>query len=915
MQTVSPLTVSRSSLLVLFLLANAPGSASASQLIPYDPTPNAVASTTYTATVNGISVPVEKFGGYSYLRFAFTGTASIAVSTAAGTTISTAPISPLSYNITGTISPANKLSFSISQPRTLVVAFSLTSGPLEKLLVLADGPEINPPGPSGSGVINFDTPTYLSPTRNVNTAVTSQLQDAIDDTSALNGGAGGTLYIPTGYYKSGMVLLRSNVTLYLASGALLQATPVLPGGPEFPIQHGSYHSSFIYVEGENNVRITGRGIIDGNGYAIHDLNDSQALIKLVRTLDATNFVLEEVTLRNSCSWTVHPVRTDYATIRNIKILNNLLDINGGMAGEPHVNNADGIDPDNSTNVTIDGCFVYTGDDATSPKVTAYYSPTTPCHDLVIKNCVLRSGGAGMRVGTEAWKDLYNILFDNNDVIEAKYFIRLANQSAPSLVTKIYSVNVNNNRAETIGTGGFFNHSTIPEYLSPQWVTPSFYLGTVCPASGPSTVNGFHATARAESYSRMKGYDEPQHADAGGNTSSPIANFYVKNMYVASVPITGYDIQQGTDSSLTPLYYSNINTPTVTLTQPGGTPTVEVAATDAWSKESVTSGATEDTGTFTVSRMGSLAAALTVNYTLGGTAGGSEYTVSPASGSVTIPIGASQAKVTVSPKGDAASGEANETVVMTLTASGNYTLSTLSSATVSILDAPANGPTVKVTLQDGAADEGGANPGKFKLERTGATTSALTVNFVLSGSATNGTDYPNISSSATIPVGATYVTVQVDPAADGLTEGFENVILTLASGAYTMGSPLSGTVTITDTSTGGQPTVTVIVQDGSSAESNAVPHPNPGKFKLLRTGATTSALTVNFSLSGSATEGADYPNISHSATIPAGETYVIVQINPAAEGGTEPIENVILTLSNGSYTIGSPSSGTLTIAAN
>jgi hypothetical protein len=55
-------------------------------------------------------------------------------------------------------------------------------------------------------------------------------------------------------------------------------------------------------------------------------------------------------------------------------------------------------------------------------------------------------------------------------------------------------------------------------------------------------------------------------------------------------------------------------------------------------------------------------------------------------------------------------------------------------------ASAQTPTVSITATDAAAAEAGANPGRFRLSRTGSTTNALTVQVRLRGSATQGDDY-------------------------------------------------------------------------------------------------------------------------------------------------------------------------------
>ena len=92
----------------------------------------------------------------------------------------------------------------------------------------------------------------------------------------------------------------------------------------------------------------------------------------------------------------------------------------------------------------------------------------------------------------------------------------------------------------------------------------------------------------------------------------------------------------------------------------------------------------NTGTFTVSRAGSsIASDLTVNYSVGGTAtGGTDYKELPRS--VTIPAGKSSTTILVTSKNDS-TAEPNETVIVSVSTSADYTTGSPSSATVTIKD--------------------------------------------------------------------------------------------------------------------------------------------------------------------------------------------------------------------------------------
>ncbi|HWD94155.1 MAG TPA: Ig-like domain-containing protein [Verrucomicrobiae bacterium] len=71
--------------------------------------------------------------------------------------------------------------------------------------------------------------------------------------------------------------------------------------------------------------------------------------------------------------------------------------------------------------------------------------------------------------------------------------------------------------------------------------------------------------------------------------------------------------------------------------------------------------------------------------------------------------------------------------------------------------------------------------------------------------------------------------------------------------------------------------------------------NTATFVVRRSGETNSALTVYYSISGTASNGEDYATLPGFVTIPAGRRSALVEIDPLAESGVECPETVILTL--------------------
>jgi hypothetical protein len=563
------------------------------------------------------------------------------------------------------------------------------------------------------------------------------------------------------------------------------------------------------------------------------------------------------------------------------------------------------------------------------------------------------------------------------------------------------------------------------------------------------------------------------------------------------------------------------------TTPNISPTVSISATGPNALE-VVNGETANPGQFTITRTGGTANALTVNYTVGGSAtNGTDY--SNLTNSIVIPVGQTSVTLPINVINDR-SVEGNETALLTLAAASNYTIGTNNNASVTIgdndisgnqtisgtlsntdpnnpartgsfredyqltgvtggekirinLNAPfdaylqlVNESTGEVIASDDDSGEGfnsqlsftvdnginylvratsfssgatgnyslitttlptvtiqptdanalevvngeTANPGQFTFTRTGDTTTALTVNYTVGGSATNGTDYSNLTNSIVIPVGQTSVTLPINVINDRSVEGDETLSLSLAtSSAYGIGSTNTATVTIGDNDisgnqtvsgtlsntdpnnpartgsfredyqltgvTGGEkirinlnapfdaylqlvnestgeviasdddsgegfnsqllftvdnginylvratsfssgatgnyslitttlPTVTIQPTDPNAVETLEGQTSNPGEFRISRSGSTANALTVNYTVGGSATNGTDYSNLTNSIVIPVGASSVTLPINVIYDSIGEGNETVALNLAaDNGYSLGTTTSAIVNIA--
>ncbi|MBM3824752.1 MAG: hypothetical protein FJ404_18020, partial [Verrucomicrobia bacterium] len=92
-----------------------------------------------------------------------------------------------------------------------------------------------------------------------------------------------------------------------------------------------------------------------------------------------------------------------------------------------------------------------------------------------------------------------------------------------------------------------------------------------------------------------------------------------------------------------------------------------------------------------------------------------------------------------------------------------------------------------------------------------------------------------------------------------------------------------------------PLVSVKPTQPSTSEPCPVCLVLPGVFTVTRTGAIDRALTVFFTVSGSAQNGIDYERISGPVTVPSGKASVEIPVLAKLDELAEPIESVVLEL--------------------
>ncbi len=325
-----------------------------------------------------------------------------------------------------------------------------------------------------------------------------------------------------------------------------------------------------------------------------------------------------------------------------------------------------------------------------------------------------------------------------------------------------------------------------------------------------------------------------------------------------------------------------------------------------------------TGTFTVNLdiPNSSGGDITINYTVTGTAtSGDDFAA--LSGTVVIPDLDSSATITLTPVDDT-DVEVDETVIVTLGAGAGYTIGTPDNATVTIeSEDVAPDPIATITASDDTATEVGTTTGTFtvNLDTPNSSGGAITINYTVTGTATSGDDFVALSGTVNIPDLASSATVTLTPVDDTDVEVDETVVLTLDSGTgYAVGTPDNATVTIESEDVAPDPVATITATDDVATEAG----PTTGTYtvNLDIPNSSGSAITINYTVSGTATSGDDFSALSGTVSIPNLASSATIALTPIDDADVEVDETVIVTLAAGTgYTVGTPNNDIVTIQSD
>jgi polygalacturonase len=267
--------------------------------------------------------------------------------------------------------------------------------------------------------------------------------------AACHAAGGGHVIVPDGKFVTGPIHLKSHVDLHLSDGAEILFTQetksylpqVLTRFEGIELMN---YSPLIYAYGQENIAVTGKGVLNGQGDGTHwwfwkgKWEDSErmgvkwkegmpsqaaanARLKeaakrnvpvservfgegdylrpsFIQPYRCKNILIEGVTVRNSPMWIVHPVLSENITVRNVRIIS-------------HGPNNDGCDPESCRNVLIEGCYFDTGDDCIAIKSGRDDDGrrvNAPSENIIVRNCVMKDGHGGVVIGSEVSGSVRNV---------------------------------------------------------------------------------------------------------------------------------------------------------------------------------------------------------------------------------------------------------------------------------------------------------------------------------------------------------------------------------------------------------------------------------------------------------------------------------------------------------------------------
>jgi len=270
---------------------------------------------------------------------------------------------------------------------------------------------------------------------------------------ACHAAGGGRVMVPSGIWLTGAIHLKSNVNLYLKKNATIRFST----DPQkyLPVVYTRFegveclnYSPLIYAFEQDNIAITGKGVLDGGAMAnvwwdwkgpwddaettptgwqpgmVDQRTDVAALEQMaennlpvtqrifgkghylrpsfVQPYRCKNVLIQGITIKNSPMWVIHPVLCTNVTIEHVTV-------------ESLGPNNDGCNPESCRDVWIKDCYFNCGDDCIAIKSGRNADGRrihVPSENIVIQRCRMKNGHGGVTIGSEVSGNVRNIFAED-----------------------------------------------------------------------------------------------------------------------------------------------------------------------------------------------------------------------------------------------------------------------------------------------------------------------------------------------------------------------------------------------------------------------------------------------------------------------------------------------------------------------
>ena len=265
------------------------------------------------------------------------------------------------------------------------------------------------------------------------TDCTGAIARAIDECSQAGGGR---VTFPRGSFLTGAIHLKSNVNLLVPAGVTIKFIP----DPMLylPLVRTRWegtdlinYSPLIHAENQENLAVTGEGVLDGGAGAQHWWNwaaraaaNRMALAEMgakdvpmeqrvfgegaflrpsmFQPIRSRNILVEGIRFTGSPMWVITPLYCRNVIIRGAKVV-------------AHGPNTDGCDPDSCVDMLIENCSFDTGDDCIAIKSGRNRDGRrvgVATENVIVRGCQMKDGHGGVTIGSEMSGGVRNVFVEN-----------------------------------------------------------------------------------------------------------------------------------------------------------------------------------------------------------------------------------------------------------------------------------------------------------------------------------------------------------------------------------------------------------------------------------------------------------------------------------------------------------------------